>query len=151
MYQKSENMWSFQMTPFNYRYVIFMCAKCLHCIKTEQSSNIILEISKQRGKMIVCLTKPSWLYRHPTACVLCPSYEKQSKIKSWLLPQPTFSGCVLIQLNPRPVFCRWCKTQSFVERNITLTAFDSSPLFIQKSESQLRKVIFIKKDCHSLM
>ena len=30
MYQKSENMWSFQMTPSNYRYVIFMWAKCLH-------------------------------------------------------------------------------------------------------------------------
>ena len=29
MYQKSENMWSFQMTPSNYRYVIFMWAKCL--------------------------------------------------------------------------------------------------------------------------
>ena len=30
MYQKSENMWSFQMTPSNYRYVIFTWAKCLH-------------------------------------------------------------------------------------------------------------------------
>ena len=29
MYQKSENMWSFQMTPSNYRYVIFMWPKCL--------------------------------------------------------------------------------------------------------------------------
>ena len=38
-YQKSENMWSFQMTPSNYWYVIFMWAKCLHCVKTEQSSN----------------------------------------------------------------------------------------------------------------
>ena len=39
MYQKSENMWSFQMTPSNYRYVIFLWAKCLHGVKTEQSSN----------------------------------------------------------------------------------------------------------------
>ena len=30
MYQKSENMWSFQMTPSNYRYVTFMWAKCIH-------------------------------------------------------------------------------------------------------------------------
>ena len=28
MYQKSEHMWSFQMTPSNYQYVIFMWAKC---------------------------------------------------------------------------------------------------------------------------
>ena len=30
MYQKSENMRSFQMTPSNYRYVISMWRKCLH-------------------------------------------------------------------------------------------------------------------------
>ena len=30
MYQKSENMWSFQMTPSNLRNVIFMCAKYFH-------------------------------------------------------------------------------------------------------------------------
>ena len=29
MYQNSENMLSFQMTPSNYQYVIFMWAKCL--------------------------------------------------------------------------------------------------------------------------
>ena len=39
MYEKSENMWFFQMTPSNYQYVIFMWAKCLHQEKTEQSSN----------------------------------------------------------------------------------------------------------------
>ena len=37
MYQKSENMWSFQMTPSNYRYVIFMWAKCLHRETTWQT------------------------------------------------------------------------------------------------------------------
>ena len=30
MNQKSENMWSFQMTPSNLRNVIFMCAKYFH-------------------------------------------------------------------------------------------------------------------------
>ena len=30
MHQKSENMWSFQMTPSNYWYVTFIWAKCLH-------------------------------------------------------------------------------------------------------------------------
>ena len=29
-HQKSKNMWSFQMTPSNYQYVIIMWAKCLH-------------------------------------------------------------------------------------------------------------------------
>ena len=35
MYQKCENMLSFQMTPSNYWYVIFMWAKRLHRVKTE--------------------------------------------------------------------------------------------------------------------
>ena len=39
MYQKSENMWSFQIIPSYYQYVIFMWAKCLHRVKSEQSSN----------------------------------------------------------------------------------------------------------------
>ena len=30
MCQKSENMWSIQMTPYNYWHIIFMRAKCLH-------------------------------------------------------------------------------------------------------------------------
>ena len=51
MYQKSENTWSFQMTPSNYRYVIFMWAKCLHRVKTEQSSNQRLSY-KLEGKSL---------------------------------------------------------------------------------------------------
>ena len=50
MYQKFENMWSFQMTPSNYRYVIFMWAKCLiekPCDKqTSQDSHISQQIDQ---------------------------------------------------------------------------------------------------------